>query len=151
MAPEIRPIWRSHRHYFFAVGGAIIGGVSVFVVMTVFDGWLSSKRTQSAEMATTLVTAPGRALKQSEQLIGILEEIAAEESKGQSGTSLNSSEYQKCLSDCDGDFGGTKQTDECLLINCRKECIALYAEHVKEIRRRYHRDKDGDQGKEKGP
>ncbi len=147
MAPEIRPIWETYRLYFCAVGGALIGGLSVFIVMTGFDGWLPAKHSQTAQVASSFVTSTGRGLEQAELLIGILEEIAAEESEGRSGTLSSSSEYQKCLGDCDRDFGDMKQSSKAVLINCRKECIALYAEHVREIRKRYHGDGGRDRGK----
>jgi hypothetical protein len=142
---EGRSIWEAYRHYFFAVVGAAIGGVSVFLSMTFFDGSGPSRLNRSAALPAPTAAAGEKELTQVEQLIKIFEAITSERmSKVDFGSPAKTSQYKECLDNCARSHKPADHADKALFINCRKECIAQYAERAKEIRRRYYGDAELD-------
>ncbi|MGO9569105.1 MAG: hypothetical protein ACLP5H_16335 [Desulfomonilaceae bacterium] len=144
-ASKDRSIWEAYRHYFSAIGGALVGGVCVFLGMTFFGESGPAKPRQSPTAAPPVVTADRGEVTAAEQLTRILEGIANDEkSKGHSETLGKASEYEECLNNCARAFQVVEQPDKALLINCRRECIVKYAERVKAIRKRYYENPDED-------
>jgi hypothetical protein len=138
-----RSIWAEYKHYFSAVGGAFVGGLSVIVGMTFFGDAGPAKPSQSAPVAAPAVVADKSEPAQAEQLGRILEAIANDErAKGHFETPGKASDYEDCLNDCADNFRVVEQPDEALLINCRRECITKYAERVKEMRKRFYENSD---------
>jgi hypothetical protein len=143
MAPplEDRSIWAEYKHYFSAVGGAFVGGLSVFLGMTFFGEAGPAKPSQSATGTTPVRMSEKVEPAGAEQLSRILEAIANDEmAKGHLGTPGKASEYEDCLNDCANNFRVVEETDKALLINCRRECITKYAERVREMRKRFYED-----------
>lgn len=139
--PEDRSIWQAYKHYFSAFAGIVVGGVSVYLGMTVFAG-PGPERPGNSTAVTTPVVAPYEGdLAQSEQLIRVLEGIADEQgSKGQYQALGKASEYEDCLNNCSKNFPVGEESDRILLTNCRRECVGQYAERVKQMRKRYYRN-----------
>jgi hypothetical protein len=136
-----RSIWAEYKHYFFAVGGAFVGGLSVYLGMIFFGEAGSAKQGQSAPVTTPVAMSDKGEPTRAEQLSRILEAIANDEmAKGHFETHGKASEYDDCLNDCANNFTGVEQPDKALLINCRRECITKYAERVKEMRKRFYED-----------
>jgi hypothetical protein len=142
---EDRSIWEAYKHYVTAVCGALVGGVSVFLGMTFFGESGPVKSSQSAAVVSPAVTAGSADLGQPEQLISILEAIATERSeKGRLETPGKASDYDDCLNNCAENFRMVEQSDKALLSNCRRECMAQYAERVKAIRKRFYTNPGND-------
>jgi hypothetical protein len=134
-----RSIWKSYKHYFSAVGGALVGGVAVFLGMTFLGEPAQTKSGRSAAMVSPASTAGRGEVEQAEQLIGIFESIAKDRQEmGRFEALGQASDYQDCLNNCSKGFQMVEQADKALLANCRRECMAKYAERIKEIRRRYY-------------
>lgn len=142
---EDRSIWEAHKHYVTAVCGALVGGVTVFLAMTLFGQNVPIKSSRSVTMLSPADTAGSADLAPTEQLIGILDAIANERSEaGRFNTLGKASDYDDCLTNCTKNFPMVEQSDKALLINCRRECIAQYAERVKAIRKRYYTNPNQD-------
>jgi hypothetical protein len=140
-----RSIWVEYKHYFFAVGGAFVGGLSVFLGMTFFGEAGPAKPSQSASVAAPVAIADKGEPAQAEQLSRILEAITNDErAKGHFETPGKASEYEDCLNDCANNFKVVEHPDKALLVNCRRECITKYAERVKEMRKRFYENSDPD-------
>jgi hypothetical protein len=140
-----RSIWVEYKHYFFAVGGAFVGGLSVILGMTFLGEAGPAKPSQSAPLAASVGIADKGELAQVEQLSRILEAIANDErAKGHFETAGKALEYEDCLNDCANNFKVVEHPDKAFLINCRRECIAKYAERVKEMRKRFYENSDPD-------
>ena len=138
-----RSIWAEYKHYFFAVGGAFLGGLSVILGTTFFGEADRAKPSQSAPVAGPIAIADKGEPAQAEQLSRILEAIANDvRAKGHFETPGKALEYEDCLNDCANNFRVVEQPDEALLINCRRECITKYAERVKEMRKRFYENSD---------
>jgi hypothetical protein len=138
-APNERSFWKTYKHYFSAVGGALVGGVAVFLGMTFLGEPLQVKPTRSAKIVAPAANATSGELEQAEQLIGIFEAIAKDRQEmGRFEALGQASDYQDCLNNCSKGFQMVEQADKALLANCRRECMAKYAERIKEIRRRYY-------------
>ena len=74
-----------------------------------------------------------------QQVIFALESIARGDRISEKvGTDARSSEYTKCLSDCDREFPGTNPEDRVLWLNCRKGCVVRYSKRMQELRNLYH-------------
>ena len=143
LSSEDRSIWAEYKHYFSAVGGAFVGGLSVFLGMTFFSEAGPAKPIQSAQVATPGVIADKWEPAQAEHLSRILEAIANDERvKGHLEAPGKASEYEDCLNDCANNFRVVEQSDKALLINCRRECVIKYAERVKEMRKRFYENPD---------
>jgi hypothetical protein len=141
--PEDRSIWEVYKHYFSAVGGAFVGGLSVFLGMTFFGDAGPSRSSKSPPLGTHVGIADKWEPAQAEHLGRILESIANDErAKGYFETHGNASEYEDCLNDCANSFGVGEQPDKALLTSCRRECIIRYAERIKEIRKRFYENQD---------
>jgi hypothetical protein len=142
---EDRSIWEAYKHYITAVCGALLGGVSVFLGMTFFGESSPLKSGQSAAVLSPAATAGSADLGQPEQVIGMLEAIASERSeKGRLETLGKASDYDDCLNNCAKNFRMVEHSDKALLGNCRRECMAQYAERVKAIRKRFYTDPGSD-------
>ncbi len=132
-------IWQAYKHYFSAFAGIVVGGVSVYLVMTFFAGPGPEKPGKSNTVATAAVASYEGDLAQAEQLIRVLEAIADDQgSKGQFQALGTASEYEDCLNNCSRNFRVVEESDKILLINCRRDCIGRYAERVKQMRKRYY-------------
>ncbi len=140
-----RSIWKVYKHYFSAVGGALVGGVTVFLAMIFFGESGPPRPIQSATEVTHAGTAGRGALEQAEQLIRMLEAIANDKPvKEHFETPGKASDYDDCLNNCKKNFGMAERSDKALLTNCTRECMVLYAERIKEMRRRYYGNSDQD-------
>lgn len=140
-----RSIWVEYKHYFFAVGGAFVGGLSVILGMTFFGEAGPAKPSQSAPVAAPAAVADKGELAQAERLSRILEAIANDEiAKGHFETAGKALEYEDCLNDCANSFKVVEHPDKALLGNCRRECMTKYAERVKEMRKRFYENSDPD-------
>jgi hypothetical protein len=140
-----RSIWAEYKHYFFAVGGAFVGGLSVILGMTFFGEAGPAKPSQSAPVAAPVAIADKGQSAQAEKLSRILEAIANDErAKGHFETAGKALEYEDCLNDCANNLKGVEHPDKALLANCRRECVTKYAERVKEIRKRFYENSDPD-------
>ncbi len=64
-----RSIWVEYKHYFFAVGGAFVGGLPVILGMTFFGEAGSAKPSQSAPVAAPVAIADKGEPAQAEQII----------------------------------------------------------------------------------
>jgi hypothetical protein len=138
-----RSIWVEYKHYFFAVGGAFVGGLFVILGMTFLGEAGPAKPSQSAPVAAPVAIADKGEPAQVEQLSRILEAIANDErAKGHFETDGKALEYEDCLNDCANSFKVVEHPDKALLVNCRKECITKYAERVKEMRKRFYENSD---------
>jgi hypothetical protein len=144
-SPNDRSIWKAYKHYFSAVGGALVGGVAVFLGMTFLGEPGQTKSGRSAAMVNPADTAGRGEFEQAEQLIGIFEAIAKDRREKKRFEALGkASDYEDCLNNCSKESRMLEQSDKALLANCRRECMAKYAERIKEIRRRYHQKQDQD-------
>ncbi|MCL4539853.1 MAG: hypothetical protein M1378_09725 [Bacteroidetes bacterium] len=142
---EDRSIWEAHKHYVTAVCGALVGGVTVFLAMTLLGQSGPIKSSRSVTMVSPADNVGSADLAPTEQLIGILDAIANERSEaGRFKTLGQASDYDECLNNCTKNFPMVEQSDKALLINCRRECIAQYAERVKAMRKRYYNDPNQD-------
>ena len=89
-----RSIWVEYKHYFFAVGGAFVGGLSVILGMTFLGEAGPAKPSQSAPVAAPVAIADKGEPAQAEQLSRILEAIANDErAKGHFETPGKALEY----------------------------------------------------------
>jgi hypothetical protein len=143
LPPKDGSIWAEYKHYFSAVGGALVGGLSVFLGMTFFGEAGPAKTSQLAPIATPVTISNKGEPVGAEHLSRILEAIANDErAKGNFETAGKAAEYEDCLNDCANNFKDVEQLDKALLINCRRECIAKYAVRVKEMRKRFYENSD---------
>lgn len=144
-SPAARWTWKTHKHYFWAVGGALVGGLAVFAGMIFFSGFGSAKSNYSATVVTPTAAVTSGEREQTEQLISILESIANDPQQKTAFDALGkASDYDDCLSRCKNDFQHAEPSDKALVANCRRECIAQYAERVKAIRKRFYNITDED-------
>ncbi len=136
---EDRSIWQAYKHYFSAFAGIVMGGVSVYLGMTVFAGPEPEKSAKSAAVAAPVAAPYEGDVAQAEQLIRVFEAIADKEgSKRQFQELSKASEYEDCLNNCSRNIQVVEESDKALLINCKRECIGQYAQRVKQIRKRYY-------------
>jgi hypothetical protein len=136
VSPRHRSLWETYKHYFCAMGGAVVGGVSVLVVTSLLAGSPTASPSELAKMTNPMMVAVDRALFQAESLIQILEGIVGErQPKAHLDASENKSEYQNCLENCAKRVQVDDESDKWLLINCRNECISQYSKRVKETRK----------------
>ncbi len=139
--PEAPSSWQRNKHYFFGLIGVIVGGALVLVGMFVVDLWNAAKTTSEPGPLAPLIAAVDRDIAEADQLIKILRAIARNPTGEEYTRALTTaSDYQGCLSNCSKSFRGSSESDKLLLINCKKACMAMYSERVKEIRERYHGD-----------
>ena len=137
--------WMSYKHYFCAIVGALVGGLSVFLMTVLLDGSRTANSKELAKMTSPMTIAVDRAIGQAGQLIKMLEGIVHERgSKPNLEATENPSEYQRCLEDCASSFRVMEESDKGLLVNCRNECISRYSKRVKEIRKLYFKDQDSE-------
>jgi hypothetical protein len=138
-------LWMGYKHYFYAIAGALVGGISVFLMTVLLGGPQTANSKELAKVTSPMTTVVDRAIGQTEQLIKMLEGIVRERgAKPNSGATENPSEYQRCLEDCASGFRVKEESDKGLLMNCRNECISRYSKRVKEIRKQYYKDQDSD-------
>lgn len=136
VSPGHRSLWEIYKHYFCAMGGAVVGGVGVLVVIALLSGSPTASPSELAKMTNPMMIAVDRVLVQAESLIKVLEGIVGErQAQGHLDASENKSEYQNCLDNCAKSVQVDDESDKWLLINCRKDCISQYSERVKETRR----------------
>lgn len=133
--------WERNKHYFFGLIGVIVGGVLVLVGMTAIDLWNAAKTKYEPGPLAPLIAALDRDIAEADHLIKILRAIARDPTGEEYSRALTTaSDYQGCLSNCSKSFRGSSESDRLLLFNCKKACVAMYSERVKEIRERYHGD-----------
>jgi len=147
--PEARPapvsFWTGYKHYLYGIVGALVGGVSVFLMTVLLDGSRTANSKELAKMTSPMTIAVDRAIGQAGQLIKMLEGIVHDRgTKPNLEATENPGEYQKCLEDCGRGFRVMEESDKGLLVNCRNECISRYSKRVKEMQKRYFRDEDSD-------
>ncbi len=147
--PETRSahtsFWESYKHYFCAIVGALVGGVSVFTATVLLDGSQTADSKELARMTNPMIIAVDQAIGQAEQLIKMFEGIVNERgAKPTLQATERPSEYQKCLEDCASSFRVADESDKGLLINCRNECITRYSKRVKAIQKQYFKGYDSD-------
>jgi hypothetical protein len=146
VAPRDRSLWETYKHYACAIGGVLVGGISVLIGTALLDGSRAASLDESAKMRSPMVIAVDRALAQAEQLITILETIVGQrigqrKSESQFEEHEGKKEYQNCLENCAKSVRIEDESDKWLLINCRNECISQYSKRVKGIQKR-HMDSD---------
>jgi hypothetical protein len=136
--PRSSSVWETYKHYICAVGGAMVGGVSVLVGMALLDGSRGAGLGESFKVTNPIIVAVDRALAQAEQLVKILETIVDQgRSKGHSEESAGKGEYQECLESCAKGVRVEDESDKWLLMDCRNECMSLYSKRLKEIQKLY--------------
>ncbi len=133
-----RFLWQTYKHYFWAIGGALVGGAFVLVATALLDGSRTANRGESAKITNPMIVAVDRALAKADQLVKILETIVGQ---GQSKALLEGpggkGEYKECLENCVKSIRIDDESDKWLLINCRNECISQYSKRVQDIRKLY--------------
>ncbi len=139
--PQEEPsIWQRYKHYFCALIGAFAGGALVFVGMILVDLWNAAGTKRQPGPLAPLIAAIDHDIAEADHLIKILQAIASDSTgKDHSRALTTASDYQRCLKNC-ANFRGPDDSDKVLLVNCRRECMAMYSERVKEIRKRYYGD-----------
>ena len=70
--------WTGYKHYFYAIVGALVGGVSVFLVTVLFAGSQTANSKESAKMTGPMNVTVNRAIGRAEQVIKMLEGIVHE-------------------------------------------------------------------------
>ncbi len=141
-AQRDRSVWGNYKHYFWAMGGAVVGGISVLIGAALLDDPRTTGLGESAKMRNSMIIAVDRALAQADQLAKILETIVDQgPSKAHFEEPGRKGEYKDCLENCAKSIRVDDESDKWLAINCRNECIAQYSKRVKEIRK-LHTDSD---------
>ena len=136
--PSGRSLWGTYKHYVCAVGGALVGGVSVLIGTALLDGSRMASPNESAKITNPMIMAVDRALAQADQLIKVLETIIDQPlSKSRFEGSEGKGEYQDCLENCAKSVRVEDESDKWLLIDCRNECISRYSKRVREIQKLY--------------
>ncbi len=131
-------LWGTYKHYFCAVGGALIGAVSVLIGTALLEGSRTARPGEMAKMTNPMIRAVDRTLAQTDQLIKMLEAMVNQRrSKANFEEPGRKGEYTDCLENCAKSVRADDESDKWLLINCRNECISRYSEHVKEMRKLY--------------
>jgi hypothetical protein len=137
-----RSSWWTYKHYFWAIGGALVGGISVLIGTVLLDGSRAASLGESSKITNPLIIAVDRALAQADQLVKILETIVDQgRSKSHFEEPAGKGEYQKCLENCAKSIRIDDESDKWLLIDCRNECISQYSKRLREIRK-LHMDSD---------
>ncbi len=122
-----------------------MGGVTVFLALTFLGESGPIKPSQPTTMAAPAGPSGSGVLPRAEQLINMFEAIANDRSEAErSNISGKASDYDDCLNNCTKNFSMMEESDKALLINCRRECMALYAERLKSMRKRYYSDPNPD-------
>ena len=132
-------IWEHRKYYlFFALGGALVGGLSVFIGMTFFDT-VQPIGTPSVWSAT--LAAVNRLIEKAESFTRILESIDAHKGSKKYFEPVGMmSNYQQCLKDCAKSFPAVEEADKGLLINCRRECMAKFSNRAPKMRQKTEED-----------
>jgi hypothetical protein len=138
-------LWARYKHYFCAILGALVGGLSVFAVTVLVDWSQTVDSKELAKRTGPIGTAVDRSVGQADQLIKMLGGIVNEKySKPNLEATETSSEYQRCLEECASSIRVTEESDKALLADCRNECISRYSKSVKEIRKPFIKGQDSD-------
>lgn len=143
-SPTVSASHRSgtHKHYFWAIGGALVGGISVLIGVALLDGSRTTSLGESAKMTSPMIIAADRALAQADRLVKILQAVVNQQgSKADFEESGGKEEYKDCLENCAKSVRVDDESDKWLLIDCRNECISRYSKSVKRIRK-LHTDSD---------
>jgi hypothetical protein len=137
--PSGRSLWGTYKHYVCAVGGALVGGLSVLIGIALLDGSrMAASPNESAKVTKPMIMAVDRALAQADQLIKVLETIIDQPlSKGHFEGREGKGKYQDCLENCAKSVRVEDESDKWLLIDCRNECISRYSKRVQEIQKLY--------------
>jgi hypothetical protein len=136
--PGDRSLWGTYKHYVWAIGGVLVGGMSVLIGTVLLDGSRTASPGELAKMTSPMIVAVDRALAQADQLVKILETIVDKRrSKAHSEEPAGKGEYQDCLENCAKGVRVDDESDKWLLMDCRNECISRFSKRVKEIRELY--------------
>ena len=136
--PGDSSLWANYKHYLCAIGGALVGGVSVLIGTALLDGTHTTSFGESVKVTTPMIVAVDRALAQADQLAKILETIVDQgRSKGHFEEPAGKQEYQNCLENCAKSVRVDDESDKWLLLDCRNECISRFSKRLKEIRKLY--------------
>ncbi|MEW6111667.1 MAG: hypothetical protein AB1664_06025 [Thermodesulfobacteriota bacterium] len=142
LAPQegwFRALVARYKTAFAAVAGAVFGALVIVAVAFVADDFIFS-------MQRRVHRVPGSAQRQHdtvavkvEDLILILDAIRAEAA----GETLRSavpdaSEYRRCMKACQDDYDRAEDSDQAMLVDCRKACIARYSDSIRKIREQYY-------------
>ena len=135
-------IVQDYKVYLAAAVGALAGMAFVLIVLLMVNGLGPLSRQESAKAVSHFEIAAEALQKQAEELIAVLEDIVRREGviepSGETPGGSQASEYQRCIQDCEMSHLGADASNKVFLVNCRRECLAMYSERFRKIREKYH-------------
>jgi uncharacterized protein (DUF433 family) len=134
-----RTVAARYKTDFAAAVGAVVGALAIIAVAFIAEDFAFSLQQRAHRVPASAQRSADTVADRVEDLILILEAIRAEAAGEKLRAAVpDPSEYRRCMKTCRDDFERSEDSDQAMLVDCRKACLSRYSDSIRRIREQYY-------------